>query len=685
MRRFITVVITIFLLSALGLTTFSVSAFSPVKSYTYETSGDIKKTPSPYELNAVFGGGEVTLKEPEDMAVFEDKIYVLDSGNKRLAVVNSDFTFSNFISFTKDGEEYKVEELKGIFVNKSGIYVVDRSGGCVFKTDFEGNVLKEYKKPKADIIDENYLYLPLKVMVDSLDQVYILVENEYRGALLLSAEGKFLGFYGTGEVKVTAEVLLKNFWRKFKTEDQLNYTEKTLPVEYKNFTIDGEDFIYTVEANSSSSDKPLRKLNSRGSNILSVEQIGDSKLKGETGRALKSSFNSIAVDEKGFITVLDSTWMRLFQYNQEGELLYVFGGDGVQEGTFKNPVDVATMGNDVLVLDKKTGLLSCLVPTEYGSYVREGSYLFYSGKYEESFEPWQNVLRIDGNSQLAYVGIGKVYLMDREYTKAIECFRIADSKENYSIAFKRYRNIFLRENFNIISFSVIGIIAVIVGLRALFKKKNISLIKSENVAYAFYCVRHPIDGFSELRYNKKYCYPLCFVLLIVFGVVQILSFFETGFIFNPNTNSNFNIYITVGVPMLLIVAFIVVNWLMSSFFEGTGKLNQVFTVVTYALMPLILTQVLNIILSNFLTVEEGVFLNYLNVIGFVLFGFIVFFGLGGVHLANFKTNVCLLATTIIGIILLVFIVFLMFNLFAECAAFIETLIREITYRLSVGF
>ncbi len=684
MRRFITSLI-ILLLSVVMLFSLNVSATSPVKSYTYETSGDVKKIPAPYDLKKIFGGGSVTLKEPEDMAVFMDKIYILDSGNNRVVVLNEDYTFNSIITFFQDGKEYKTQELRGIFVNKNGIYVTDRAAGMVFLTDFNGNVIKEYGKPKADMIEENYLYLPLKVMVDSLDQVYILVENEYRGALLLDKDGEFLSFFGSGEVKVTAEILLRNFWRKFKTEAQLNYTTKTLPVEYKNFDIDDENFIYTIGASSTSSDKPLRKLNSQGSNILSIKQIGDPKLKSNSDKKLSSSFNSIAVDEYGFITALDTTWKRLFQYNQEGELLYVFGGEGVQEGTFMNPVDVATIGDDILVLDKDTGLLTALAPTEFGSYVRQGSYLFHSGKYEESFEPWENVLRIDGNSQLAYIGIGKVYLMDREYIKAMEYFEMADSKENYSIAFKRYRNIYLRENFNSFAIVIVCAIALFVGVRIFTKKKNITLIKSENVSYALYCVCHPIDGFSELRYNKKYCYPFGFAMFVVFGLVQILSFFETGFIFNPNTNSNFNIYMIMGVPILLIAAFIFVNWLMSSFFECAGTLGQVFTVVSYALMPLIACQVINIILSNALTSEEGVFLNYINIIGYILFAFIVILGLGSVHIASFKTNILLLLTTILGIVILVFIAFLIFNLFAECAAFIETLIREIAYRMSVGF
>ena len=685
MRKLITTVITIFLLSAVIVSSLCVSASSPVKSYTYDAAGEIKEIPTPYDVKNVFGDDGVSLKTPEDMAVYDGNIYILDSGNNRVVAVSSDFSNINIIAFSKNGTPFETKELRGIFVNKNGMYIADRGSAKVFLTDFSGNVIKEYTKPETDLLAEENLFMPLKVMVDSLNQVYILVENEYRGAITLSPDGEFIGFFGTGDVKVTAEVLIQNFWRNFKTDAQLDYTSKTLPVEYKNFAIDDNDFIYAVEASSTVSDQPLRKMNSQGTGILSISHIGDMELKSNDEKEISSSFNSVAVDEYGFITVLDSTWNRVFQYNQEGELLFVFGGSGIQQGTFTEPIDVACLGGEVLVLDKATGKLTVLVPTEFGNYVRQGSLLFYNGDFEESLEPWENVLRLDGNYQMAYVGIGKVYLMNRDYVNAMKYFEIADSKANYSIAFKRYRSIFLRENFNVIAVTVIALFAIIVALRTVLKKKKISLSINENIAYSWYCVCHPIDGFAEIRYNKKYCYPLSFALILVYALVLILGFFETGFIFNNNIGVNFNILIIAGVPVALIIVFVIMNWLMSSFFEGTGKLNQVFTVVTYALVPLIFSKILHIILSNVLTSEEGVFLNYLSVIGTILFLFILVFGLGSVHLANFKTNIALMGATVVGVVLLIFIVFLMFNLFAECASFIETLIKEISYRMSVGF
>ncbi len=685
MRKLTRVIITVLLITVLLATNMCVSASSPIKSYTYDSTQTVKAVPLPYDTEKVFSGANIGINSPEDMHVYNDKIYILDSGNKRVVVLNGDLTLNETIVFTQNGAEYGVSEPKGIFVNKNGIYIADREGAKVFLTDFTGNVIREYTKPETLLLSEENLFLPLKIIVDGLNRIYILVENEYRGAVMIDSEGAFLGFFGGSSVKVTAEVLMQNFWRKFKTDDQLNYSKQSIPVEYKNFTIDDEDFIYAVEGNTTNSDEPLRKMNSGGTNILAVSQIGDIALKSNNEKNIASSFISLAVDDDGFLSVLDSTWGRIFQYNQDGELLYVFGGIENKNGTFKQPIDITAIGDKLLVIDKDTAEVTMLAPTEFAKNIRLGCVLFENGLFEDSLKPWQNVLRIDGNYDIAYVGIGKVHLMNREYVKAMEYFKAANSQENYSIAFKRYRNIFLRENFNIFIIVLAAVIGIIVGVVIFLKKKKLALPENKNFSYVWYCLRHPIEGFAELKYNNLYCYPMGFVFVILFALVQIISYFETGFIFNSHINSRFNIFITVGVPLFLISAFIIVNWLMSSFFEGTGKLNQVFTVVTYSLFPLIVTQLINVLLSNVLTLEEGVFMNYISVIGYILFAFILIFGLGSVHMLDFKINIALLLVTVIGIVLAIFIIFLMFNLFAECAGFIETLVKEIAYRSSVGF
>ena len=59
----------------------------------------------------------------------------------------------------------------------------------------------------------------------------------------------------------------------------------------------------------------------------------------------------VVVREKGIYSVIDSTRGRIFTYDHEGNLLYIFGGIGSQEGTFDTPTAIDTIGDEIIVLD----------------------------------------------------------------------------------------------------------------------------------------------------------------------------------------------------------------------------------------------------------------------------------------------------------------------------------------------
>ena len=84
--------------------------------------------------------------------------------------------------------------------------------------------------------------------------------------------------------------------------------------------------------------------------------------------------------------------------------------------------------------------------TNYGSLINQAVGLRYDGDEVSAVECWKEVLKLDSNFELAYVGIGKSYLAAGENKKAMECFKTGNNRQYYSIAYKRYRNEILKEN-----------------------------------------------------------------------------------------------------------------------------------------------------------------------------------------------------------------------------------------------
>ena len=127
-------------------------------------------------------------------------------------------------------------------------------------------------------------------------------------------------------------------------------------------------------------------------------------------------------------------------------MLYAFGGNGNTAGCFKSPSAIEHMGYDLLVLDQQDCSFTVFTQTEYGKKIIEAIDLFQDGEYEASGEAWQRVIELNGNHDLAYIGIGRALLRQEKYEEAMEYFKLKWDDENYSKAFKQYRKIWVEEN-----------------------------------------------------------------------------------------------------------------------------------------------------------------------------------------------------------------------------------------------
>ncbi len=71
------------------------------------------------------------------------------------------------------------------------------------------------------------------------------------------------------------------------------------------------------------------------------------------GLPLISQFEDIAVKDSGMYAALDKRRGRIFTYNSNGELMYVFGGLGANLGQFGTVEALDTLEDDFLVVDSK--------------------------------------------------------------------------------------------------------------------------------------------------------------------------------------------------------------------------------------------------------------------------------------------------------------------------------------------
>ncbi|HOB09989.1 MAG TPA: gluconolactonase, partial [Limnochordia bacterium] len=97
-------------------------------------------------------------------------------------------------------------------------------------------------------------------------------------------------------------------------------------------------------------------------------------------------------------SVLDQRRGRVFTYDRDGNLLYVFGGTGQGEGLFVNPAALEELGSgNMVVLDASNNSITVFAPTEYAVMIHAALDHYERGRYDQAAEMWQQVIRLNAN------------------------------------------------------------------------------------------------------------------------------------------------------------------------------------------------------------------------------------------------------------------------------------------------
>lgn len=331
----------------------------------------------------------------------------------------------------------------------------------------------------TEVLEDNYVFTPLKVSVDYAGRVYCVAQNMFEGIMVFETNGEFTGFFGTIEVSISA---WDKFWRKLATKEERSQQQLFIPTEFTGIDIDEEGFVYASNVDTAGT-QAVRRLNPKGEDVIRMGPQanlgGDLQINGTSQYAGASKITDVVYREKGMYSVLDSKRGRIFTYDHEGNLLYIFGGIGTQQGTLTTPVAIEYAGDRILALDAKQASIIICGETEYGRLINEAVALRFDGDESKAVALWEQVLRMDENNELANIGIGKAYLSAGDNEKAMEYLKRGMSQDYYSVAFKRYRNEVLKEN---IQWILTGAVGLIIALWAFIKFVKPRISKKERRA-----------------------------------------------------------------------------------------------------------------------------------------------------------------------------------------------------------
>lgn len=457
-------------------------------TYTYDYFGINRESPDAYTaqymvLGIDFGIGN--FNAPQGLFTIGNKIYIADTGNNRIVVleVSGDDTLSLvrvIDSFMNEGAEDGFNSPNDIYVKEDGsIYVCDTNNNRVLQLDQDLNVIQSVIKPVDETYDASQEFLPTKAVVDAAGRILIIAKNVNKGIMQYSPAGEFIGYIGANEVTFS---MIDYLWKKISTQAQRAQMEQFVPTEYNNLSLDQDGFIYVTTSVFDEWDllsdaaKPIRKLNSMGSDILikngNYYPIGDITWGNASGISGSSKLVDITAMENDVYYAVDRTRGRIFGYDSQGNLLYAFGGIGNSLGSFLYPAAMDHIGYDLYVLDSRANSLTRFTLTQYGTYINEALAAYKKGEYDLSAEHWRSVIRLNGNYDLAYIGIGRALLRQERYEEAMEYFEVKYDSKNYSKAYKLWRKQWIEDN---IVYFVIGLLVIIVvpwGVKKVKKVKR---------------------------------------------------------------------------------------------------------------------------------------------------------------------------------------------------------------------
>ena len=460
-----------------------IAADTPFQGYTYNFWGFLVPSPAAYVPVRSFGLHDICeslgdMNNPTDLHVDQyNNIYLVDSSNDRIVVFDIYLNLNRVIDgFYRDGEWDTLNRPHGVFVtNDMQIFIADNQNNRVVVIDEDSNFIREITSPEIEGLEDDFQFLPLHVLVDRGGRTFVIVQHVFEGIMSFNANGEFIGYFGTVEVSFNPIELI---WRFIMTEEQRERQTRFIPREFQSMDIDEYGFVFTTHIETWHLNNQVMRLNPRGEDVLAnfnpnVVINGDQGFRDFGPLSGPSVFVDVVARSHGMYSALCSVRGRVYTYDSEGNLLYVFGGTGSLQGMTRRPVSIEMINDDILLLDAQgRGRIIHYVPSEYGNLINTAIALRYDGHDRAAVDYWRRLVGLDENFALAWSGIGRSLLAYGYNAQAMEYLRHGMDVRYFSIAFRRHRLDVMQETLPNVFTGGAVLIGLLAGIKIVRKVKR---------------------------------------------------------------------------------------------------------------------------------------------------------------------------------------------------------------------
>ena len=711
----------VFVCALLMLLPLSAFAAIPYSTYTYSIDGLVLDSPDAYvpDGSSAYSftkmGLDKDLNSPSDIeSDAQGNIYITDKGNNRIIILDKHYKIKHNGYIEKfvnsDGVEDSFNTPTSTFVVDDGayrgLYVCDKGNKRIVVFDQETFEFKRIiGQPRSELIDS---YDPVSCVVDKYGRIYVAPEMTKNGILVMTSHGEFINFIGAPKVAVEGLAALLALIAPAAVE------QGNTPTTYANLELDTTtgEFVYGTiifssdyESNqldgitSKSSDfSPVRLLNANGTDIMkrngffapagevAVELNVKKTASNETAPTGVSQVKDVSSGPDGVWSIIDSKRSKVYTYDSDGNLLYIFGDKGAEFGNIEKATAITYQGSNIIVLDEYNRSFTVYRRTQYAEILSQAIQKQNERKYNEAAEYWNAVLARNNNFDTAYVAMGKALYRAEQYDEAIAYFQNAFDTENYALAFKEIRAEVMADWFALVVVGIVVAFWLLIKVLGWTGKVNREAATNSEkrgyiaeVCYGMHLIFHPFDGYWDLKHEKRGTIRAS----ITFIALTVLAFYYQsigqGYYYNPQGEYGtiFSQMLSVLIPFVL---FIVANWCFTTLFDGEGSLKDIFIAASYGLYPMPLFIVVSTILTNVLVGTEAQITSIIVVIAAIWMVALIIIGMQVTHDYSMGKNILTIIATIVGMVFIMFILLLFTSLIGKMTSFVSTITSELSYR-----
>ena len=680
LKKFMLTGLTLCLLFS-GLNITASAGENTTYTYTVSVSDEWIRTQDAYMSGRVYLKGSGLLN-PKDIFYSKGSLYVADSGNGRIVVMDIGSEDIYYI-----GDDVLIAP-SGIFVDGSGtVYAADPQLKAIVIFAPDGSETGRIERPDSFLFGKDSKFEPKNVVVTSQGNIFVAGYGSYSGLMRFDKTRVFQGFFAPNKRGLT---VLETIQELIFTERQKEQMVERIPRAIENIDLADRDMIYSVTQGEYT---PGSLYNgNKSQNYLKLHNMGSLNILSDDTMVEEWNFTDVAKGNDGNVYALTSTGL-IYEYDSAGNLIFSFGGRAVSSdraGLFTVAAAIDTDEDGIIyVLDEERGFVQTFYPTQFALITHSAINELESGNYKSSEEIWESLLRLNGNSSIAHLGYGKALLRQGRYSEAMQHFKICGDKEYDSQAFWEIRSDWLNRNAGYIIIAVIITAAAVFFRKKIIKKRVKRSVRrlaefkgaGGDIIYIFNMLRHPIDSYYEIKHRRRGSIAAATFIYILLFAVFIADLLFRGYLFSKlsiNDIPFFSIPLMFFIPLVL---WLFGNNMIASINDGEGDFRSIYISSAYMTAPYLVLAPPAIIMTYLLSLNEAFLVNIVWLTGLIWTGVLLFMSVVEIHNYSFGQAVKNLLLILFFMIMAVVSIAIIYLVWTQVFGYLSDVFGEAAYRI----